>query len=59
MSEALLKDIRERLIRIEAKLDALIGEEEVSEEFAKELKEIMEDMEKGNKIPAEKILDEE
>ena len=59
MSETLLKDIQERLIRIEAKLDALMGEEEVSEEFAEELKEIMEDMEKGNKIPAEKVLEDE
>ncbi|RLE80935.1 MAG: hypothetical protein DRJ52_05300 [Thermoprotei archaeon] len=59
MSEALLKDIRERLIRIEAKLDALIGEEEVSEEFAEELKEILRDMEEGNKVPVEEVLDEE
>ena len=36
-----------------------MGEEEVSEEFAEEFKEIMEDMEKGNKIPAEKVLEDE
>ena len=59
MSEALLKDIQERLIRIETKLDALIGEEEVSEKFAEELKEILEDMGKGNKVPVEEFLNEE
>ena len=59
MSESLLKDIKERLIRIEAKLDALIGEEDISEEFAKELKEIIKEMDRGNKIPAEEVLNKE
>lgn len=52
----LLRDIWEKLARIGAGLGVFMGEEEVSEEFAEELKEVLRDMEEGDKVSAEEVL---
>ncbi|NPA76419.1 MAG: hypothetical protein GXN93_01545 [Candidatus Diapherotrites archaeon] len=51
------KNLEILLKKVDAKLDYIIGEEEIDEEEIEELKRILADMRKGNYVPLEEVLD--
>ncbi len=51
------RDLETLLRKVDAKLDYIIGEEELSKEEIEELERILADMKKGNYVPLEEVLD--
>ncbi len=51
------KNLEILLKKVDAKLDYIIGEEELSKEEIEELERILADMKRGEYVPLEEVLD--
>ena len=51
------RDLEILLRKVDAKLDYIIGEEELSKKEIEELERILADMKEGNYVPLEEVLD--